>query len=209
MLFYVDINVGFCFTAVYFYVQMWWDGEWIYQIFIGWYNTILLVPQGTRNSSLCYNRNAKISMKLSNVLAAFTSKIKYFFTISSFVHRCGRTARIGNSGNALIFLTPNEDTYVNFVAINQKVIFLMYRESLVRKSLVQINEKYAKHRGSEIRWNWSHWKEKTTHGLEIACILLNGLSTMTKVGTGKMVHNPILRLGPCPGLVCTIPHNIP
>ena len=31
---------------------------------------------------------------------------------------------------------------------------------------------------------------------------------MTKVGTGKMVHNPILRLGPCPGLVCTIPHNI-
>ena len=90
-------------------------------------------------------------MKLSNVFAAFTSKIKYFFTISSFVHRCGRTARIGNSGNALIFLTPNEDTYVNFVAINQKVNFFDVSGKLGAKIFVQINEKCAKHRGSEIR----------------------------------------------------------
>lgn len=38
-----------------------------------------------------------------------------------FVHRCGRTARIGNSGNALVFLLPAEDTYLNFLKINQKV----------------------------------------------------------------------------------------
>ncbi|MCJ8742340.1 hypothetical protein PDJAM_G00080980 [Pangasius djambal] len=39
---------------------------------------------------------------------------------SSFVHRCGRTARIGNRGNALVFLLPMEETYINFLSINQK-----------------------------------------------------------------------------------------
>ncbi|KAM9841026.1 ATP-dependent RNA helicase DDX55 isoform 2-T2 [Aulostomus maculatus] len=39
---------------------------------------------------------------------------------SAFVHRCGRTARIGNFGNALVFLLPMEESYVNFLSINQK-----------------------------------------------------------------------------------------
>lgn len=39
----------------------------------------------------------------------------------AFVHRCGRTARIGNKGAALLLLNPNEDCYVEFLAINQKV----------------------------------------------------------------------------------------
>uniref|UniRef100_A0A8C2ZT89 ATP-dependent RNA helicase n=1 Tax=Cyclopterus lumpus TaxID=8103 RepID=A0A8C2ZT89_CYCLU len=38
----------------------------------------------------------------------------------AFVHRCGRTARIGNQGNALVFLLPMEESYVNFLCINQK-----------------------------------------------------------------------------------------
>ncbi|KAL6420125.1 hypothetical protein ACFW04_014080 [Cataglyphis niger] len=42
-------------------------------------------------------------------------------TASSFVHRCGRTARIGNEGNALLFLLETEDAYVDFVKRNQKV----------------------------------------------------------------------------------------
>lgn len=40
---------------------------------------------------------------------------------SAFVHRCGRTARIGNTGNALVMLLPAEDTYIKFIQINQKV----------------------------------------------------------------------------------------
>ncbi|KAF6024295.1 DDX55 [Bugula neritina] len=40
---------------------------------------------------------------------------------SSFIHRCGRTARIGNEGKAIVFLLPSEDTYIHFIAINQKV----------------------------------------------------------------------------------------
>ncbi|KAK7895490.1 hypothetical protein WMY93_020815 [Mugilogobius chulae] len=45
--------------------------------------------------------------------------IKYLPTFC-FCHRCGRTARIGNQGNALVFLLPMEESYVNFLSINQK-----------------------------------------------------------------------------------------
>lgn len=47
----------------------------------------------------------------------------------SFVHRCGRTARIGNIGTALVFLLPAEETYVKFIEINQKV----YLRPLIKK----------------------------------------------------------------------------
>ncbi|XP_020293253.1 probable ATP-dependent RNA helicase DDX55 homolog [Pseudomyrmex gracilis] len=40
---------------------------------------------------------------------------------SNFVHRCGRTARIGNEGNSLLFLLETEDAYVDFIKRNQKV----------------------------------------------------------------------------------------
>ncbi|KAJ4445393.1 hypothetical protein ANN_07198, partial [Periplaneta americana] len=40
---------------------------------------------------------------------------------ASFVHRCGRTARIGNHGSALVMLLPTEDAYVDFIYRNQKV----------------------------------------------------------------------------------------
>lgn len=35
----------------------------------------------------------------------------------AFAHRCGRTARIGREGKAIVFLTPAEDTYVEFLSI--------------------------------------------------------------------------------------------
>nr|KAF6464784.1 DEAD-box helicase 55 [Rousettus aegyptiacus] len=43
---------------------------------------------------------------------------------SAFVHRCGRTARIGHAGSALVFLLPMEESYVSFLAINQKEMSL-------------------------------------------------------------------------------------
>lgn len=39
----------------------------------------------------------------------------------SFIHRCGRTARMGNEGNAILFLMPMEDAYLKFLELNQKV----------------------------------------------------------------------------------------
>ncbi|TRY70046.1 hypothetical protein TCAL_05427 [Tigriopus californicus] len=39
----------------------------------------------------------------------------------AFVHRCGRTARIGHAGTAVLFFLPTEDAYVDFIIINQKV----------------------------------------------------------------------------------------
>ncbi|CAM6098676.1 unnamed protein product [Calypogeia fissa] len=38
---------------------------------------------------------------------------------SVFVHRVGRTARMGRSGNALVYLLPKEDTYVEFLRIRK------------------------------------------------------------------------------------------
>ncbi|XP_066925871.1 ATP-dependent RNA helicase DDX55-like [Clytia hemisphaerica] len=41
--------------------------------------------------------------------------------VEAFVHRCGRTARMGNIGKALLLLLPSEVAYIDFVKINQKV----------------------------------------------------------------------------------------
>ncbi|XP_076434856.1 ATP-dependent RNA helicase DDX55-like [Babylonia areolata] len=40
---------------------------------------------------------------------------------SDFVHRCGRTARMGSAGQALVMLLPAEDAFIRFIHINQKV----------------------------------------------------------------------------------------
>ncbi|OWF43312.1 ATP-dependent RNA helicase DDX55-like [Mizuhopecten yessoensis] len=48
---------------------------------------------------------------------------------NSFIHRCGRTARIGNKGTALIFLLPTEDAYVKFIEINQKAPLQMIEKA--------------------------------------------------------------------------------
>ncbi|KAK3600345.1 hypothetical protein CHS0354_020012 [Potamilus streckersoni] len=47
---------------------------------------------------------------------------------AAFVHRCGRTARIGHMGNAIVFLQPHEDIFVKFIEINQNVPLLEMKQ---------------------------------------------------------------------------------
>lgn len=53
------------------------------------------------------------------------SKFRFYYNfviINNYIFsRCGRTARIGNEGNALLFLLETEDAYVDFIKRNQKV----------------------------------------------------------------------------------------
>lgn len=49
-------------------------------------------------------------------------------TTTSFVHRCGRTARSNREGNAIVFLLPNEDSFVKFIQLNQQVPLQEYSE---------------------------------------------------------------------------------
>ncbi|KAL5515762.1 hypothetical protein EMCRGX_G000978 [Ephydatia muelleri] len=44
----------------------------------------------------------------------------------SFVHRCGRTARMGLEGSAMVFLQPTEASYVEFLDLNQGVKLQRY-----------------------------------------------------------------------------------
>lgn len=44
----------------------------------------------------------------------------------SFVHRCGRTARMGQIGHALVMLLPSEMSYVEFMNLNQHISLKPY-----------------------------------------------------------------------------------
>lgn len=110
-------------------------------------------------------------------------------TASSFVHRCGRTARIGNEGSALVMLLPCETDYVNFIKINQKVSLnpmecpasvpdlqqkirkLQLRDRLImdkaNRAFVSFVQSYAKHECSVILSlkNLNFGKMATSFGL--------------------------------------------
>ncbi|KAK2715550.1 ATP-dependent RNA helicase DDX55-like [Artemia franciscana] len=56
---------------------------------------------------------------------------------SAFVHRCGRTARQGHQGSALVILMPNEEEYIDFLKFNQSVILDKFQEVLEPKKCLE------------------------------------------------------------------------
>eukprot|EP00116_Pleurobrachia_bachei_P001306 sb/3461568/ len=69
-----------------------------------------------------------------------------------FVHRCGRTARMGTEGRALLFLAPTELAYVDYLKISQKAPLEEYTPSFeilpatvkVRKMLMHDRDLFEK-----------------------------------------------------------------
>lgn len=63
---------------------------------------------------------------------------------SSFVHRVGRTARQGNEGNALVFLLPTEDAYIQFLKLNQKVDLSELQEECIEANEAELRSTVEK-----------------------------------------------------------------
>ncbi|XP_017874191.1 PREDICTED: probable ATP-dependent RNA helicase DDX55 homolog [Drosophila arizonae] len=63
---------------------------------------------------------------------------------SSFVHRVGRTARQGNEGNALVFLLPTEDAYIQFLKLNQKVDLSELQEECIETDEAELRSTVEK-----------------------------------------------------------------
>jgi ATP-dependent RNA helicase DDX55/SPB4 len=67
----------------------------------------------------------------------------------SFVHRCGRTARMGQKGQAVVMLLPSETPYVEFLSLNQHVTLEAYElKELIDCSVLT----RAKELGASERW---------------------------------------------------------
>lgn len=63
---------------------------------------------------------------------------------ASFVHRVGRTARQGNEGNALVFLLPTEDAYIQFLKLNQKVDLSELQEDCIEANEAELRSTVEK-----------------------------------------------------------------
>ena len=48
----------------------------------------------------------------------------------SFIHRSGRTARMGQEGKSLLFLLPTEIPYIDFLRLNQAAMVTEYTETI-------------------------------------------------------------------------------
>lgn len=83
-----------------------------------------LIWKNTRNNAGIIFHPTRFALLLPNASKSDWALLLGCF--SAFVHRCGRTARIGNVGSALVFLLPMEESYVNFLSINQKVSRLLF-----------------------------------------------------------------------------------
>ncbi|KAN0050995.1 hypothetical protein ACTA71_006740 [Dictyostelium dimigraforme] len=58
----------------------------------------------------------------------------------AFVHRIGRTARMGRDGNALIFLSPEEDSYIEFLKIKKVPLLEMPKAEPVSNILPEVKK---------------------------------------------------------------------
>ena len=120
------------------------------------------MKQNERSKNLELFKNSKSGILLATDVAARGIDIPEIEWIiqfdapqdpSMFIHRVGRTARIGHNGNAILFLRDHEDAYVDF--LNQDGIVMQDMEipipndsedmiNLIRNSISKDEELYKK-----------------------------------------------------------------
>nr|XP_020650503.1 probable ATP-dependent RNA helicase DDX31 isoform X1 [Pogona vitticeps]XP_020650504.1 probable ATP-dependent RNA helicase DDX31 isoform X1 [Pogona vitticeps] len=76
-------------------------------------------------------------------------------SLAEYVHRIGRTARIGSRGNSLLVLTPSEAEYVTFLASHKINSVLEMKMESVLSSLMK-----------DDRFVGSHWRNKNAHSAD-------------------------------------------
>lgn len=115
----------------------------------------------------------------------------------AFVHRCGRTARNGKDGNALLFLDPEEEAYVEFLSIRHVPIFEAPKELFrgkidnqtilqsIRKSLATDRDIYEKSKIAFVSYMRGYKEHQCSFIFQASHINLGKLAT----GFG-LVHMP-------------------
>jgi ATP-dependent RNA helicase DDX55/SPB4 len=105
-------------------------------------------------------------------------------TSSVFVHRCGRTARIGHLGRALLFLLENEESFVEFLRIHQQVSLEPWTgewelESVVpkiRKMAVKDRDVYEKGNNAFVAFIQSYGKNECNLIFQLKELHVGGLA---------------------------------
>lgn len=73
---------------------------------------------------------------------------------SSYVHRVGRSARAGQVGNSLVFLTRKEESYVDFLRLRKVPVKELGKEEICRPPLsAEEEEGEGEEKDSKVAWN--------------------------------------------------------
>ncbi|CAL4148989.1 unnamed protein product [Meganyctiphanes norvegica] len=118
---------------------------------------------------------------------------------SSFVHRCGRTARSGSEGSALLFLMPSEIDYVEFIRLNQKVSLELMEapreipETLGKIRKLQIRDRLKMDKANRAYVSYVQAYNKHECNLIINIKKLNFGALATDFGLLKMPKMPELK----------------